>query len=130
MLACPPALLGCEPTLQVPAEESALEAEHQHALLAAQRAFDDIAIVSAVCWRLTLVRSTLLGQSHALVSPVSLPALLTPAFRLELCAGRRERAQGQRAALARGLRGQVGLVPGWQPKLWLLQLGQRSVWEG
>lgn len=32
---------------QVPAEESALEAEHQHALLAAQRAFDDIAIVSS-----------------------------------------------------------------------------------
>ena len=28
----------------VPAEESALEAEHQHALLAAQRVFDEIAI--------------------------------------------------------------------------------------
>ena len=28
----------------VPAEESALEAEHQHALMAAQKAFDEIAI--------------------------------------------------------------------------------------
>lgn len=31
----------------VPAEESALDAEHQHALLAAQAAFDDIAIGDA-----------------------------------------------------------------------------------
>ena len=28
----------------MPAEEAALEAEHQHALLAAQKAFDEIAI--------------------------------------------------------------------------------------
>lgn len=42
-----PALPVCSNTpSQVPAEESVLEAEHQHALLAAQRAFDDIAIVS------------------------------------------------------------------------------------
>lgn len=61
MLACPPAWLGCEPTLQVPAEESALEAEHQHALLAAQRAFDDIAIVSASCCLSTVLGLSCLG---------------------------------------------------------------------